>query len=146
MDTFSLDLRIIRFFRKVAVPVARIGLFIVFFWFGALKLLGVSPAGDLVRALYEQTVPILSFDAFFFCFALLECIIGFLFLIPGAERVVIPLLFAHMVTTFLPLFMLSESTWQSAFVPTLEGQYIIKNLVIIAAALGIAAHVRPLRT
>jgi hypothetical protein len=45
----------------------------------------------------------------------------------------------------LPLFFLPEVSWQSAFVPTLTGQYIIKNVVIIALAMGIAAHLHPLR-
>jgi len=144
MDTTALDIRIIHFFRKIAVPAARIGLFVVFFWFGLLKVIGLSPAGELVRALYEQTITFVSFDVFYLSFALLECLIGILFLIPGAERIVIPLLFVHMVATFLPLFMLPEITWQGAFVPTLEGQYIIKNLAIVAAAIGVAAHTHPL--
>ena len=48
-----------------------------------------------------------------------------------------------MITTAGPLVLLPSETWQSFFVPTLEGQYIIKNLVIIAAAIGIAAHLHP---
>ncbi|MCC7436506.1 hypothetical protein IT402_01365, partial [Candidatus Nomurabacteria bacterium] len=59
-------------------------------------------------------------------------------------RVVFPLLLFHMVTTFLPLIFLPSIVWQSAFVPTLEGQYIIKNLVIIATAIGIVSHLHPL--
>ncbi len=60
------------------------------------------------------------------------------------ERLVIPLLALHMITTFMPLFLLPSITWAGFFVPTLEGQYIIKNLVIIAAAIGIAAQLHPL--
>jgi hypothetical protein len=77
-------------------------------------------------------------------FGLFECLIGILFLIRGAERVVIPLLFIHMVTTFGPLVFLPSETWQAFLVPTLEGQYIIKNLVIVAAAMGIASHLTPI--
>jgi hypothetical protein len=58
--------------------------------------------------------------------------------------VVIPLLFIHMIMTFLPLIFLPSTTWSGFLVPTLEGQYIIKNLVIIAAAMGIAAHLVPM--
>jgi uncharacterized membrane protein YkgB len=50
-----------------------------------------------------------------------------------------------MVTTFMPLVLLTTETWTGFLVPTLEGQYIIKNLVIIAAAIGIASHLHPLR-
>jgi uncharacterized membrane protein YkgB len=87
----------------------------------------------------------MSFGLFLVLFGLFECLIGLLFLIKGAERVVIPLLLVHMITTFGPLVFLPSETWQAFLVPTLEGQYIIKNLVIIAAAIGIASHLHPIR-
>jgi uncharacterized membrane protein YkgB len=86
----------------------------------------------------------MPFGAFYIAFALFECLIGILFLIKGAVRIVIPLLFVHMIMTFLPLVFLPTESWQAPFVPTLVGQYIIKNLVLIAAAIGIAAHLHPL--
>jgi uncharacterized membrane protein YkgB len=86
----------------------------------------------------------MSFHSFLILFGVFECLIGILFLIRGAERIVIPLLFIHMITTFGPLFLLPQETWSGFLVPTLEGQYIIKNLVIIAAAIGIAAHLHPM--
>ncbi|MEK7606320.1 MAG: hypothetical protein AAB458_01870 [Patescibacteria group bacterium] len=140
-----LDRGLVHLARNLTVPVARFGLFVIFFWFGLLKLLGMSPAAGLVRNLYTQTISFMSFDVFFMLFAAFECLIGILFLIKGTERVVIPLLFIHMAMTFMPLFMLPEITWQAPFVPTLEGQYIIKNLAIIASALAIAAHMHPVR-
>jgi len=124
---------------------ARFGLFVVFFWFGILKVLGLSPATPLVQALFEQTISFMSFPTFIILFGLFECLIGILFLMRGYERVVIPLLFVHMITTFMPLLLLPSETWQAFMVPTLEGQYIIKNLVIIAAAIGIASHLHPWR-
>ena len=87
----------------------------------------------------------MSFGTFMVLFGLFECLIGLLFLIRGAERIVIPLLFIHMITTIMPLFFLPEVTWSRFLVPTLEGQYIIKNILIIATAIGIAAHLHPLR-
>ncbi|MFA6432719.1 MAG: hypothetical protein WCV82_02780 [Candidatus Paceibacterota bacterium] len=144
LQTFDLDL--IHFFRRISIPVARFGLFVVFFWFGALKVIGQSPAGPLVEDLFNHTFPpIMTFGAFIVLFGLFECLIGLLFLIPGTERVVIPLLLIHMVTTVMPLFAIPTATWSGLMVPTLEGQYIIKNLLIIAAAVGIAAHLHPLR-
>lgn len=148
MTLRTLDLEIIHAFRKLSVPIARVGLFIIFFWFGILKVIGtgLSPATPLVEQLFNATMPIsMSFGTFMILFGLFECVIGILFLIRGAERVVIPLLFIHMVTTIMPLFCIPEATWSGFLVPTLEGQYIIKNLVIIAAAIGIAAHVHPLK-
>ncbi len=144
-DIRTLDVKLIHFFRKIRIPLARISLFIVFFWFGLLKVLGLSPAGSMVHALFDQTIHFMSFDTFYLLFALFECLIGILFLIPGAERVVLPLLLFHMTTTFLPLMYLPEATWQKPWVPTLEGQYIIKNLVIIATAISIVAHLHPLQ-
>ncbi len=125
------------------MPVARFGLFVVFFWFGFLKVVGLSPASGLVQQLFEQTIPWMPFATFIVLFGLFECLIGLLFLFRGFERVVIPLLFLHMITTFMPLFFLPGVTWSGFMVPTLEGQYIIKNLVIIATAIGIAAHLQP---
>lgn len=141
----SIDKGIIHFLKKIALPVARLGLFIIFFWFGFLKVIGLSPATELVRELYTRIVPFGMFAAFYILFAAFECFIGLLFLVKGAERIVIPFLLLHMFTTFLPLFLLPGITWQSFLVPTLEGQYIIKNLAIIALALGIGAHLYPMR-
>ena len=144
MTIQTFDLSLIRFFRRVSIPVARFGLFVVFFWFGILKVIGLSPASGLVQRLFESTIPFISFHTFLVGFGLFECLIGILFLIKGAERIVIPLLFIHMITTFGPLVFLPQETWSGFMVPTLEGQYIIKNLVLIAAGIGIAAHLHPL--
>lgn len=145
MKIYALDVRLIHFFQRVSVPVARFALFVVFFWFGILKVLGLSPASGVVQRLFENTIPFMSFGLFLVLFGLFECLIGLLFLIKGVERVVIPLLLVHMITTFGPLVFLPSETWQAFLVPTLEGQYIIKNLVIIAAAIGIASHLHPMR-
>lgn len=145
MSLEAIDVKIIRFFRRIFLPVSRFGLFVVFFWFGLLKVVGLSPASGLVQRLFEKTVPIISFPTFFVFFGLFECLIGILFAIRGFERMVIPLLFLHMAMTFMPLFILPQETWSGFMVPTLEGQYIIKNLVIIAAAIGIASHLHPAR-
>ncbi len=145
MSLQTVDRSLIHFFRRISLPAARIALFVVFFWFGLLKLLGLSPAEPLVHALFEQTLFFIPFTTFYFGFALFECVIGILFLIRGAERVVFPLLLIHMVTTALPLFLLPALSWQQFLVPTLTGQYIIKNLVLIAASIGVVAHLHPMR-
>ena len=144
MNIRKTDTELIHFFRRVSVPLARFGLFIIFFWFGLLKVVGLSPASPLVQALFEQTITLMSFSTFIILFGLFEMLIGVLFLIRGAERIVIPLLFLHMITTLMPLFLLPQVTWSRFLVPTLEGQYIIKNIALIAAAVGIAAHLHPL--
>lgn len=146
MTLRTLDLELIHTFRKLSVPIARIGLFTVFFWFGILKVIGLSPASPLVENLFSHTISFMPFGTFIVLFGLYECLIGVLFLIPGTERVVIPLLFLHMITTIMPLFVIPAATWSGFLVPTLEGQYIIKNILIIAAGIGIAAHMHPMHS
>lgn len=141
----SIDLKLINFFRRIFVPTARFGLFVIFFWFGILKVIDKSPASELVQQLFERTMPFMTFGTFIFFFGLFECLIGILFLIRGAERIVLPLLAVHMVTTFMPLFLLTQETWSGFMIPTLEGQYIIKNLVVIASAIGVAANLIPMK-
>ncbi len=145
MNFQNIDLHIIKFFRRYAVPMARFGLFVVFFWFGILKVVGLSPAEPLVEQLFNATIHFMSFSSFILFFGLFEVVIGILFLIKGMERVVMPLLLIHMITTFGPLVLLPQATWVQFMVPTLTGQYIIKNLVIIASAMGIASHLHPIK-
>jgi uncharacterized membrane protein YkgB len=139
-----IDLKLIAFFKRTYIPVARFSIFLIFFWFGFIKLLGLSPAGPLAHALIEKTVGVQYFDTLFIILAVLECIIGVLFLFPKATRVVIPLLLFHMLIVCSPLLLVPDYTWQQAFVPTIEGQYIIKNAVVIAVAIGIAASTTPI--
>lgn len=139
-----LDSKIITFFKRYYLLTARLALFVVFFWFGFIKLVGVSPASPLAEALTAKTIGMEYFDILFTLIALLECVIGVLFLFPRSVRVTLPLLAFHMAIVCAPLVLVPEHTWQSFLVPTLEGQYIIKNVVIIAVAFGIAAHTEPL--
>ena len=146
MTIRQIDRTILAFFRRSSIPVARASLFIIFFWFGTLKLIGLSPAGPLVHGLFDVTLAwAMPFATFYALFALFEMLIGILFLIKGAERVVMPLLLIHMITTALPLVFLPSESFTAPFVPTLTGQYIIKNLALMAAAIGIVSHLHPLK-
>lgn len=139
------DSSLIAFLQKWQEPLARFAIFLVYFWFGLLKLFGMSPAGPLVHALFDQTISFVSFDAFYTFFSVFEMVIGVAFLIRGFERFAIFLLFLHLITTVLPLFFLPAITWQGFLIPTLEGQYIIKNILIVALALVIGARLAPLQ-
>lgn len=141
----AVDLKLITFFKRWFLPVARVSIFIIFFWFGLIKILGLSPASPLAEALTAKTVGMQYFDALFIVLAVIECVIGILFLFPKMTRIVIPLLLAHMMIVCSPLLLVPEYTWQSFLVPTLEGQYIIKNAVVVAIAIGIAASATPLK-
>ncbi|MBI3442343.1 MAG: hypothetical protein HY007_01060 [Candidatus Sungbacteria bacterium] len=142
----QIDVHIISWLRRYSFPLARISLFVVFFWFGALKILHTSPANPLVEALLSRTLPFLTFEKFILFFGAYEMLIGTAFLIPGLERVAIVLLIPHIITTILPLIFLPQITWQGFLIPTLEGQYIIKNSVIVALAFSIAARLQPMKT
>lgn len=140
-----IDHLVLRILRTISAPLGRLSLFIVYFWFGILKVLGTSSANSLVGQLLERTIPFLTFDQFIVGFGFFEMLIGFLFLLPRYERLAIALLIPHLLTTILPLFLLPSVTWQYFLVPTMEGQYIIKNVVIVSLAFSLAVHLRPLR-
>jgi len=139
------DKAAIDFLKKISFPLGRISLFIVFFWFGLLKIINTSPANPLVEQLLNKTLHFIGFSQFIVILGILEMIIGITFLIPKVARLTIFLLIPHMTTTFMPLIFLPDVTWQGYLVPTLEGQYIIKNLVIVALAFSIASGLSPLK-
>ena len=138
----NIEASLVNWLHQYQPVLARLALFVVYVWFGTLKLLGLSPANPLVRSLQAKTLPFLSFDQFILLFALFEVLIGILLLIPKATRVAIGLFVAHMITTTMPLLLLPEMTWQKALVPTMEGQYIIKNVVLIALATNVAVNMK----
>ena len=135
----QLDLRISQFMRQWSGIVLRGSLAVVFIWFGILKPLGISPAEPLVR-LTVASMPIFSTDVWVSVIGWWEVAIGIFFLFRSTTRVAIALLALQMVGTFLPLALLPEITFQEHGLPvalTMEGQYIVKNLLIISAALVI---------
>lgn len=136
------DVFVLEYFRQIEVPLARIALFVVYFWFGALKAAGMSPAAPLVQELYLQTVAFIPFPTFYGMFAVFEMAIGVLFLLRGAERLAVISTAVHMAMAALPLFVLPDTAWTGFLVPTLEGQYIIKNVMVIALAVVVGAHAR----
>ena len=126
------------------VVLLRFALGIVFIWFGLLKPLGLSSAEPLVLATVAW-MPLFAPQTWLAVIGWWEVAIGVTFLIPGTLRIAIALLFLQMVGAFMPLVILSDVTFQGGrvpFAPTGEGQYIIKNLVIIAAALVVGGTVR----
>ncbi len=137
---YKFDSAVLGFLKSHNLTIARAAIFIVYFWFGTLKLLNLSPASPLVEALQQKTLPFINFENFFVCFALFEMLIGVLFLIRGAERLVVALLALHLVTTALPLLFLPSLTWSGFLAPTLEGQYIIKNVLIVALAFVVVSQ------
>src|SRR3989344_3497459 len=124
--------------KQYSVLLSRIALFIVYFWFGFLKVVGQSPASEMVQNLLDQTMPFMPFGVFIILFGLFEMAIGILFITPNLEKYAIGVFGLHMITTMLPLFIMSE-VWTNVLVPTLEGQYVVKNLALMACAMTIWA-------
>mgnify|MGYP005847768453 CR=1 FL=1 len=129
--------------KKNPYSLLRISIGMLYLWFGGLKFFpGASPA----EALASQTIELLTFhllpDAFIIpSLAVLEFIIGILLVFTREFKVTFWLLMFHMLCTLMPLFILPEITFnQIPFQLTIEGQYIIKNLVIISAALVLLQH------
>ena len=136
--------RLKRYFRKVDKNISktmnlygilflRYSVGTIFIWFGLLKPFGMSPAQDLVENTVYWFDDKTSFVKFLGCW---EVVIGLTMVYKPLLRVSIFLLFVQMPGTFLPLILLPEVCFTKfPFGLTLEGQYIIKNLIIISSAL-----------
>jgi len=137
---WELDRYIAGFMTKYGIVSLRWAVGIVFIWFGALKLFpGMSPAEELVK----NTVYFFDPGWFFPLLGVWEMLIGLFLIIRPLIRVAILLLFLQMPGTFLPLVLLPDVCFTAfPFGLTLEGQYIVKNLVIIGAALVVGGTVR----
>jgi uncharacterized membrane protein YkgB len=135
-----IDRLVIPLLRRVAVPMLRVSLGAVFVWFGLLKLFEVSPVSDLVaRTVYwvdpDVIVPLLG--AF-------EVTVGTLLLLGRVLRLTLLLFVAQMLGTFLTFFVLPNVTFRDGnpFLLTVEGEFVVKNLVLISAALVVGTTVR----
>ena len=140
-----LDIRITEWMARHGVTLMRIGLGVVFLWFGVIKFVpGWSPAADLAT----RTIDLLTLGAVppslgLPILATWETAIGIGLLTGRFLRLTLLLLFLQMPGTMLPLIFFPAETFVAfPHSPTLEGQYIIKNFVLFAAALVVGATVR----
>lgn len=142
MNIKEFDIRLIGYLNRAALPALRISLGLVFIWFGALKSFGDSPAVEMItKTIYwfdpDIFVPILGYW---------EMLIGICLLYTPLIRLGLFLLVLQMPGTFLPLILRPEICFtQAPFNLTLEGQYIVKNLVIIGAAMVVGAKLVPIK-
>lgn len=143
--TRKIDVRIRAWMRNNAPILLRWSVGIIFLWFGALKFFqGVSPAETLAI----ETIRILTFgwfsdDLIINGLALWEVIIGIGLITGFFLREIILLLFLQMLGTLTPIFLFPDEVFvQIPFVLTLEGQYIVKNLVVISAVIAIGGTLK----
>lgn len=140
-----IDARITRWMARYGIVLLRVSLGINFLWFGALKLFpGLSPAESLAqRTIAVLTLGLVDARSAYVALAVWECLVGVGLVFGVFMRVVLLLLFAQMVGAMMPLFLFPSLAFTRVpYAPTLEGQYIIKNLVLVSAALVIGATVR----
>lgn len=140
-----LDDRITRFFATWGILFLRVSVGVVFFWFGVLKFFpGMSPAetlaGDTIQVM---TGGMLDRRAALIILAVWESAIGLGLVFGKFLRATLLLLFLQMPGTVMPMVLFPELTFHHfPFSLTLEGQYIVKNLVLISAGIVIGGTVR----
>ncbi len=133
-----IDRRVLQFLARWSVPLLRISLAIVFLWFGALKVLDVTPVTDLVA----NTVYWVDPDWFVPVLGWAEVAIGLALLFNVFLRVAIGLFLLQMLGTFLVLIVQPDVAFQdNVFELTVEGEFVIKNLVLLSAGLVIGSTV-----
>lgn len=123
----------------------RISIGIIFLWFGVIKYFpGLSPIEDLAL----RTTKFLSFNLFSdnamaIGLATLECLIGIGLITGKLLRVTLLLLLLQLVGAISPVFIFPGEVFKIIpIVPTLPGQYIIKDIVLISAGILIGGTVR----
>lgn len=139
------DVKLTRWMARYSVTILRVGLGVVFLWFGVLKFFpNLSPAEELATKTIETlTFGIVQPQLALPMLATLETLIGLGLIAGKFMRITLLLLLFQMIGTVTPLFLFPAETFtQFPYAPTLEGQYIIKNIVLIAAGLVIGATVR----
>ena len=141
----SVDTRLTRWMARYSITFLRLSLGIVFLWFGALKFFPhLSPAEDIaIRTIDKLAFGLISPAVSIHVLAAWECLIGIGLLLGRFKRATLFLLWLQMLGAVTPLVLFPHEVFtRIPYAPTLEGQYIIKNLVLISAGLVIGATVR----
>ena len=135
-----LDFAVVEFMQRWGIKFLRWALGIVFIWFGLLKVFKVSPVADLVA----ETVYWFSPNWFVPFLGFWETVVGLGLLFGKALRFVLFLFFMQMAGTFLVLIFHPELSFQEGnpLHLTVLGEFVVKNLVLIAAGLAVGASVR----
>jgi putative oxidoreductase len=132
-----------RLLRRFSLPLLRASMGVVFVWFGALKVAGVTPADELVAA----TVPWLDPDWFVPALGWFEMALGVALVVGARLGWVCAVMVGHLGGTFLTVVMQPGTLFQDGnpLMLTMEGEFVAKNLVLITAALAIVAWSRERR-
>ena len=130
----------IRFMTTFGIRILRVCLGVVFFWFGLLKVMGKSPVAELVA----QTVYWVSPNFFVPFLGAWEMVVGAGLLCAVALRFTLFLFWLQMAGTLMVLVLRPDVAFQGGnpLLLTAEGEFVIKNLVLIAAGLVVGGTVR----
>lgn len=133
------DRVLVPWLRRWSIPLLRVSLAVVFIWFGLLKVLDVTPVTELVA----ETVYWVDPDWFVPLLGWVEIAVGVGLLFDRALRAVLPLFLVQMAGTFLVLVLQPEVAFQDGniFKLTVEGEFVIKNLVLLSAGLVVGTRV-----
>jgi len=141
---FRLDELLLNILRRWSITALRLALGSIFLWFGALKIFGGSP----VAVLIQETYSFMPIHVFMFVLGVWEIVIGIGIMLKRALRCVLILLCVHLLGTFTAIWF-NPGIFFVQGVPlclTVDGEFVMKNLVLITAALVIAGYeVKPLR-
>jgi len=125
-----------------SVAVLRIAVGGVFLGFGVLKYFpGVSPAENLANATTDLlTLGLVPGGVSIVVIATLECFIGVSLISGRWMRLAIWLLALELAGILAPLALLPDRLFAGPHgAPTLEGQYVLKDVILVAAGMVIAA-------
>ncbi len=139
------EARIVAWKARNGINILRICLGIIFIWFGMLKFFpGMSSAEEIAgRTILKLTFGLIKPSVSMPILAIWECIIGLGLITKAWLRLTLILLYMQMAGTFLPLIFFPHETFHhSVLVPTLLGQYIIKNFVLISGGIAIGATLK----
>lgn len=126
--------------RRFAPTLLRMALAVVFVWFGALKFTDASP----VRGLIGATLPFISPDIAVPALGAVEVAIGLVVAAGVLPRITLLVLVGHLTGTFLTFVTASNLMWGSnPLMLSNDGEFVVKNLVLITAALVLIAHHSP---
>jgi len=134
-----LDAAVTRFLRRWSIPALRVSLGIVFLWFGALKVFGITPVTDLVA----DTVYWVDPDWFVPVLGIAEVAVGIALITKAALRAALAVFAAQMIGTFLVLVVQPDVAFSDGniFKLTVEGEFVVKNLVLLSAGLVVGSTV-----
>lgn len=133
-----------RLLETLSGAAGRLALGVIYIWFGLLKILDLSPVNELVA----RTIPFFDESWLMPALGVVELAVGLGFLFDRRLRIVLVLFGLHLLGTFAVLVILPEVVFQNGnpLLLTLEGEFVIKNLALLAAGLAVAsAHLRKKR-